>query len=100
MLKVTGRVDHQTAPELEKALRAILDAGRRSIVVDLSDATYVSSAGIKVLQASAKAARAGVMPGDLRLAGLQPNLRELFNMLGLAEFFKIYDSAVDAVGSY
>lgn len=70
MVKVIGRVDHQTAPELEKALRSILDEGRHNIVVDMSEISYISSAGLKVLQAMAKAARSGVRPGDVRLVGL------------------------------
>jgi anti-anti-sigma factor len=100
MLKVKGRVDHQTAPEMEKALRAMLDEGRHNIVVDMSEVPYISSAGLKVLQAMAKAARSGVRPGDVRLAGLQPNIADIFSTIGLTQFFKIYSEPVDAVGSF
>ena len=47
VLRVSGRVDHQTAPELEKALRGVINNGRHNIVVDLSDVSYISSAGLK-----------------------------------------------------
>ncbi|MBI1801699.1 MAG: STAS domain-containing protein [Chloroflexi bacterium] len=100
LISVSGRVDHQTAPELEKALRSILESGRHSLVVDLSAVGYVSSAGLKALQATAKVARGGLLGGDLRLAGLQPNIKEIFDTIGFTQLFKIYDSALDAVGSY
>ena len=65
VLKVAGRVDHQTAPDLEKALREVINQGRHNIVVDLSDVSYISSAGLKALQSTAKSARSGLIGGDL-----------------------------------
>ncbi len=100
VLRVSGRVDHQTAPELEKALRAILDSGRHNIVVDLTDVSYISSAGLKVLQATAKSARSALLGGDVRLVGLKPNIKEIFDTIGFSQLFKIYDDALDAVGSF
>jgi anti-sigma B factor antagonist len=100
LVKVSGRVDHQTAPDLEKTLRAIIDEGRHRIVVDLSDAAYISSAGLKALQATAKLARGGLAGGDVRLVGLKPNIKEIFDTIGFTQLFKIYDDQVDAVGSF
>ncbi|MEP7200632.1 MAG: STAS domain-containing protein [Chloroflexota bacterium] len=100
IVKVSGRVDHQTAPDLEKTLRGIVHEGRHNIVVDLADVAYISSAGLKALQATAKAARSGLIGGDLRLAGLQPNIKEIFDQIGFTQLFKIYSDQVDAVGSF
>ena len=100
LMKVSGRVDHQTAPELEKALRAIVDEGRHNIIVDLGEVAYISSAGLKVLQATAKAVRGGLTPGDVRLLNLKPHLKEIFDTIGFTSLFKVYDDPVDAVGSF
>ena len=100
VVKVSGRVDHQTAPDLEKALRAIVDEGRHNIVVDLTDVSYISSAGLKALQATAKAARGGLIAGDVRLVGLKPNIKEIFDTIGFTQLFKIYNDPLDAVGSF
>ena len=99
LVKVSGRVDHQTAPVLEKTVQGIIAGGRHNVVVDLSDVPYISSAGLKVLQAAAKSVR-GVMGGDVRLAGLQPNIKEVFKLIGFDTWFKIYDELVEAVGSF
>jgi len=100
VVKVSGRVDHQTAPDLERALRDIVSQGRHNIVLDLSDVPYISSAGLKALQATAKSARSGLIGGDLRLVGLKPNIKEIFDTIGFTQLFKIYDDQVDAVGSF
>lgn len=100
LVKVAGRIDHQTAPDLEKALRAIVAEGRHNIVVDLSDVTYISSAGLKALQATAKSTRSGLIGGDLRLVGLKPNIKEIFDTIGFTPLFKIYNDSVEAVGSF
>lgn len=100
LVKVSGRVDHQTAPELEKVLRGLVDEGRHNIIVDLTDVPYISSAGLKALQATAKAARSGIIGGDLRLVGLKPNIKEIFDTIGFTQLFKIYDDLLDAVGSF
>jgi anti-sigma B factor antagonist len=100
LVKVSGRIDHQTAPDLERALRAIVGEGRHNIVVDLTDVTYISSAGLKTLQATAKSTRSGLIAGDLRLVGLKPNIKEIFDTIGFSPLFKIYNDAVEAVGSF
>lgn len=100
VVKVVGRVDHQTAPDLEKVLRGIISEGRHNIVLDLTDVSYISSAGLKALQATAKGARAGLIAGDVRLAGLKPNIKEIFDTIGFTQLFKIYDEPLDAVGSF
>jgi anti-anti-sigma factor len=100
IIKVNGRVDHQTAPDLEKALRTTIAEGRHNIVVDLTDVPYISSAGLKALQATAKAARGGIVGGDVRLVGLKPNIKEIFDTIGFTQLFKIYDDPLDAVGSF
>lgn len=100
IVKVSGRIDHQTAPELEQTLRSIVNEGRHNIIVDLTDVPYISSAGLKALQATAKATRGGIIGGDVRLVGLKSNIKEIFDTIGFTQLFKIYDDPLDAVGSF
>ncbi|MEP7200633.1 MAG: STAS domain-containing protein [Chloroflexota bacterium] len=100
LVTVTGRIDHETAPQLETALKAILHDHRHNIVIDLSDVPYISSAGLKTFQATAHSSRHSLLGGDVRLAGLKPNIKEVFNLTGFMELFKIYDRAADAVDSF
>ncbi|GAB4570344.1 MAG: STAS domain-containing protein [Anaerolineae bacterium] len=95
----SGRVDHNTAPQLEEALNGLLEAGQFNIVVDLSGVEYISSAGLRALVAARKAARRWNR-GDLKLTGVGDQIRRTFDLVGFTEVFEIYEDLVDAVGSF
>jgi len=100
VLTVSGQIDAYSAPEIEKALTAIInDQGR--VVVDLAAVDYVSSAGLRVLLAGLKQTRSQVAKaGDLRVVGLQPQVKEVFDIAGFTPLFKIYDDVTTAVNSF
>ncbi|MDI7276325.1 MAG: STAS domain-containing protein [Anaerolineae bacterium] len=99
LVEVSGRVDSGTAPKLEAALQGIMGQERYRIAVDLSGVEYLSSAGLRVLVGALKRARRWNR-GDLRLASVPARIREVLQLAGLDVLFKMYDSAVDAVGSF
>jgi anti-sigma B factor antagonist len=98
VVKVTGRVDSATAPELEQALLGLLDAERSQIVLDLQEADYMSSAGLRVLVAMHKATKKN--GGGLCLAQPSDRVREVLDLAGLTPVFVIYPDVVAAVGSF
>jgi anti-sigma B factor antagonist len=99
LVAVSGRIDSSTAPELEAALRAINDAGRFRIVLDMTDLEYTSSAGLRVLVTILKSCRR-YNRGDLRLAGMSERVVGLLELAGLDVLFKIYSNTAEAVGSF
>ncbi len=99
LVAVTGRVDSSTAPELEATLRAINNAGRFRIVLDMSNLEYTSSAGLRVLITFLKSCRR-YNRGDLRLASVSERIAGLLEMAGLNVLFKTYSTTAEAVGSF
>jgi anti-sigma B factor antagonist len=99
LVSVSGRVDHESAPKLEQILNELIDAGQYRIVLDMGGVNYISSAGLRVLVGGRKAVRRWNR-GDLRLASLQPLVRETFELVGFTRIFDIYDDTVEAVGSF
>jgi anti-sigma B factor antagonist len=99
LLKIDGRVDHETAMELEKTLNNIFKRRRYQIVVDLSGVDYISSAGLHTLVSALKKARRRT-EGDVRLAALTSRLKEGFNLVGFDQLFQTYEEVSDAVGSF
>jgi anti-sigma B factor antagonist len=93
-----GRVDSATAPDLEKALQGLLDTERSRIVLDLQDADYMSSAGLRVLVAMHKATKKN--GGGLCLAQPSARVQEVLDLAGLTPVFVIYPDVVAAVGSF
>ncbi len=57
VLKVEGRVDSESTPQLEDALTALLDASSRKIVVNLEGVDYMSSAGLRAIVRAYQAAQ-------------------------------------------
>ena len=98
VVKVSGRVDSLTAPDLEKALQGLMDANHNQIVLDLQDTDYMSSAGLRVLVASLKAAKKN--GGLLRLAQPSSRVQEVLDLAGLTPVFDVYPDVVEAVGSF
>ncbi len=98
VVTVSGRVDSSTAPDFQAALQALLDAEHNQIVVDFKDVDYLSSAGLRVLVSTQKAAqKAG---GGLRLTQLSTRVMEVFELAGLTPVFEIYPDLIEAVGSF
>jgi anti-sigma B factor antagonist len=98
VVKVSGRVDSATAPELEKALQSLLDSERNQIVLDLQDTNYMSSAGLRVLVAMHKATKKS--GGGLSLAQPSTRVKEVLDLAGLTPVFDLYSDLVAAVGSF
>ena len=98
VVKITGRVDSTTAPEMEKALNQLVESDRNQVVLDLQDTDYMSSAGLRVLVSVLKSAKRN--GGDLRLSQLSPRVKEVLDLAGLTPVFKIHTDVVEAVGSF
>ena len=98
VLQPKGRVDSATATELEVALGRLTNAGKHNLVLDFSQVEYLSSAGLRVLVATLKAARqAG---GDLCLASPSPRIVEALRLVGVDALLTVYDSREAAIGSF
>ena len=87
MVRVAGEVDIQTSPVLHEHLTRVLDEGHTSIVVDLTDVSFLDSTGLSVLIAGLK--RCQGSGGDLRVASPQPNVRRVLEVTGLADVFRL-----------
>jgi len=90
-----GRLDSETAGELELVLHDASNAGRRHFVIDLGAVPYVSSAGLRVLLALAKRLDGGV--GSVRLCALNASVRQAFDISGFSAMFIVYSSRAAAL---
>jgi anti-sigma B factor antagonist len=92
---VTGEVDLFTAPVLKQALAETIDNGARSVLVDLSNATFIDSTTLGVLMGAVKRLRpAG---GELAIACHDPNIRKIFSITLLDRIFAIYDQPEEGI---
>ena len=85
VLKVSGRLDTTTAPELEEAIRTSID-GVTNLTFDLSELEYISSAGLRVLLSSHKN-MAG--QGTMTVTGVNETVMEIFEVTGFSDILDI-----------
>ncbi len=83
-LKVGGRLDTNTAPDLEAALK--LD-GVESVVFDFAGLEYISSAGLRVLMTAQKAMMA--CGGKMAVAHPNDTVKGVLDITGMSSIFTI-----------
>lgn len=84
-LALSGRLDTMTAPMLEAELKNSL-TGADSLLLDISQLEYISSAGLRVLLFAHKA-MAG--KGGMQVSGANELVREVFEVTGFADVLNI-----------
>jgi len=95
VIELGGEVDLYTAPEFKERMVQLIDDGKRRIVVDLSDATFIDSTTLGVLVGGVKRLRpAG---GSLALVCTDQNITKIFEITGLDRVFPIHASRDDAL---
>jgi len=98
ILRVSGYVDTTTSPDLERRLQALLREKRYHVVVDLARVEYISSAGWGIFISEIREIREH--GGDLKLAGMAPDVREAFDLLEFENILQSYSDAELAVASF
>ena len=98
VIKMVGRVDTYTAPKLQEAMDALADHGHHNIVFDMSEVNFLSSKGLWVLTETYKKCKKH--NGRLVLSETNEKIKGSFRLVGMDGYFQIYDSLVDAVGSF
>lgn len=98
VVRVIGRVDGSTAPQLDQALQGLIKQKRYNIVVDFTRAEFLASAGMRALLYARQ--QAHEHKGDLRLAGLSPFIQDALELVGFEKLFQIYQSPKAAIASF
>jgi len=99
LVKVAGRIDSATTPDLKEVLDSITGAGQHKIVLNLSEVSFLSSAGLRQLLDTQKQCQS-LKRGDLVLAEAPQKLKDVLDLAGLTPLFKLYETEVEAVGDF
>ena len=84
-LKIVGRLDTSTAPELEATIDGCV-AGINELVLDCGALEYVSSAGLRVILKAQKLMNA---QGGMKLTNVNETIMEVFDITGFADILTI-----------
>lgn len=95
---VEGNLDTNTAPDAQQHMDGLQDDGVQKILVNFADLDYISSAGLRVLLATAK--RLGGSGGSLRICGLNETVSEVFEISGFSVILSVFGSEAEALESF
>ena len=82
---IVGRLDTQTAPELEKELDTFI-SGLKALTFDMKGLEYISSAGLRVIL---KAQKIMNTQGSMRLTDVNDSIMDVFDITGFLDILTI-----------
>ena len=121
VIRITGHLDGQTYQALIAKARELVQTGAQNILLDLSDLTYISSAGLVSLHTialmtrgeelpdpeqgwstlkSMDRARDGGLQKHLKLLNPRPEVTKVLEMVGFSSFFEVFTDKKTAIDSF
>jgi len=95
-VQASGEIDALTCGDLQEALNGLMDRGNTRIVLDMSGAVHISSAGLSVLLAAAKRLHG---TGRFAVAAANRDVRGILEMAGLANIIDICETVGKALAA-
>ncbi len=121
VIHIAGHLDGQTYQDLIAKAREAVKAGAKNILLDLTDLTYISSAGLVSLHTVALMTRGEDLPNpeqgwstlksmdrtrdgglqkNLKLLNPRPEITNVLEMVGFSEFFEVFTDRQTAIDSF
>ncbi len=97
VIALHGQADLHTAPELRSRIGSAIDGGVTSVVVDLSEATFIDSMTLGVLLGAVKRLRPS--NGRVLVVCSDPHIRRVFEITLLDRVFSLFETREVAVES-
>jgi anti-sigma B factor antagonist len=98
VINLEGELDTNTVSEFETLLKELFNQKRFKIVLDMKSLTYISSSGFGMLAGVIQNVRAN--KGDIKIADVPPEIKEVLQMLEFHIFFKIFKTEDEAVRAF
>lgn len=98
VVEFTGNLDTNTAPEAENQINGLLDSGVSQILVNFDNLNYISSAGLRVLLATAK--KMMTSGGSLKICSLNSTVQEVFDISGFSTILSLAANEEEALAAF
>jgi len=93
-----GELETNTSHDAEVCLNKLLDEGVKKILVDFEKLDYISSAGLRVLLATAQKLKAE--DGALRVCSLNETVQEVFDISGFSTILSVFKTESEALDGF
>ena len=98
VLSFEGNLDTNTAPQAQEQIDQLIDGGSSKILINFHELNYISSAGLRVLLATAKKLKS--TSGDLKICGLNQTVQEVFDISGFSSILSVVATEEDALAGF
>jgi len=97
VIPLEGEIDLHVSPRIASTVNAAVREKPGKLVIDLTKVSYIDSSGLAVLiEAMQNVERNG---GKFALAGLQDNVRPIFEIARLDQVFRIFPDVAAALAA-
>ncbi|PKL37242.1 MAG: hypothetical protein CVV44_16545 [Spirochaetae bacterium HGW-Spirochaetae-1] len=97
-IRFPKRVDFENSRDFWIFFNALIEGGALKLLLDLHDLEYIDSSGIGVLISTAKALRKN--SGDVVLANASSDVRNVFKVVNLQSFIKLFNTDGEAFNHF
>lgn len=94
LFRLNGRLDINTSPDFEKEIFGAIEDGIKNMVIDCDQLKYITSAGLRVLNKTAKKLKD---EGKIILFAMEDYVKEVFEIAGFDTFLTIVATKEDAL---
>jgi anti-sigma B factor antagonist len=96
VLEVAGELDLAVAPRLRDQIDALFVGGAISIILDLSQATFLDSTALGVLVGALTTSKE--LGGHIHLVVTEPQILRVLSITGLGDEFSVHGSRAEGPG--
>lgn len=87
VIKTIPKIDTQSAPAFEAALKAAFERKETELVIDMEQTYYISSVGLRAILGAQK--KMNAEKGSLIIRHAGPQIKELFDVTGFSGFLNL-----------
>lgn len=93
-----ARLDAHNSGELKSQMLSLFEQGKNNLLVDLQEVRFVDSSGLGALVSGFK--NASARNGSLKLCGLQPQVKSMFELTRLHRVFEIFGGVPEGLTGF
>ena len=98
VVQIEGELDTGSSPDAQNQLDQLRGQGVKKILLDLTKLDFISSAGLRVLLATAQELKED--SGDLRVCSLNREVKEVFDISGFSTLLMVFDNEAKALSGF
>jgi anti-sigma B factor antagonist len=98
IISCQGRMDANSSPQFKEYLKHLIEQGQTQLIISMDEVEFLDSSGLGALVACLRKAKD--KKGDIKISGLLPEVRSIFDMTRVSRLFDIYPDTPSALKAF